>query len=887
MADFYSKSVQETLDELKSSTLGLTEKEAQLRLKRDGQNIFFEEKKKSFPRKILSQLADFSIIILLAAAAASAAISVISRENDFTDPLVILAIVIINAVIGALQESKAEKSLEALKKMSSPESLVKRDGVFKKIPSEEVVVGDIISIKSGDMICADARLLSDSAFTCDESALTGESLPSEKNSSLLLPKKTAVAEQANLVFASTLASTGHATAVVTATAKATEIGKIAGMLGEKSEETPLQKRLSRLSKILGWGAIACCAVIFVIGVIRKNSPLQSLMLAISLAVAAIPEGLPAIVTIVLSRGVGKLSGEGAVIRRLPSCETLGNATYICSDKTGTLTKNKMTVTEVRLPFKAPLAPESRDCREILKYAALCTDCEITKKRSKQAVTGTPTEKAIVEAAVKNGCDILNENVVYKRIKEIPFTSERKMMTTVLRAQNDYITVTKGAPQYVIKRCKYFYNGNVKRALNPAEARSLLNSNDDMAEGGLRVIAVAFKEHSSILKDIESELTFLGLIGLEDPPRKEAKTAVKKCKEAGITPVMITGDQLITAKVVAKKLGIYEYGDLSLEGSELDAISDEEFKKTVKNVKVYARVTPEHKMRIVKALKECGETVAMTGDGVNDAPALKCADIGCAMGKSGTDVAKNAADLILTDDNFSTIVNAVAIGRGLFDNIKKSVRFLLSCNIGEIMLIFFSSLLGLPSPLLPVQLLWLNLITDSLPAMALGAERPEKDIMKRKPLQKSEGLITREKAFDIILEGLLFGGISLFAFTLGKNLYSIEAARSMTFCTLSIAEIFHSFNVRTERSVFSVSPFENPKLLLSTVVCTSLQILAVSVPYFNKILSSVPLTKEQWLITSALCLLPLVVTELEKLTNKIKESHHNKKARTDKTKKETE
>lgn len=863
MTDFHSKSVQETIAELKTDINGLKTSEAKVRLKEYGKNVFFKEKKKSFISKILSQLSDFSIIILLAAAAMSAVITVISKENDFTDPLVILAIVVLNSVIGALQESKAEKSLDALKKMSAPEALVKRDGVFVKLPADEVTVGDVIYIKSGDMICADGRLISDSAFTCDESALTGESVPSEKSSFALLPEDTPVAERRNCVFASTLSCTGHATAIVTATAANTQIGKIADMLGEKSEETPLQKRLSHLSKLLGRGAVICCAVIFVIGVIRKNSIPESLMLAISLAVAAIPEGLPAIVTIVLSRGVGKLSKEGAVIRRLPSCETLGNATYICSDKTGTLTKNKMTVTEIRLPFKSPLSPENADCRDILKYASLCTDCEITKKRSKETVTGDPTEKAIVTAAVKSGCDVWDNTAIHKRIKEIPFTSERKMMTTVSRTGKSYITVTKGAPQYVIKRCKYFYNGKYKKPLTQKETRLFLNSNDDMAEGGLRVIAVAVKFHEELTGEAESELCFLGLLGLQDPPRKEAAEAVKKCREAGITPVMITGDQLITAKVVAKRLGIYEYGDNALEGSELDSLSDESFRDTVKSVKVYARVTPEHKMRIVKALKDCGETVAMTGDGINDAPALKCADIGCAMGKSGTDVAKNAADLVLTDDNFSTIVNAVAIGRGLFDNIKKSVRFLLSCNIGEIMLILCSSLLGLPTPLLPVQLLWLNLITDSLPAMALGAQRPEKDIMKRKPLQKSEGIITREKAFDIIVEGLLFGGISLFAFTLGKNLYSLETARSMTFCTLSIAEIFHSFNVRCERSVFAVSPFENPGLLLSAILCTLLQICAVSVPGFNGIFESVPLNKTQWLITFALCLVPLAVTELEK------------------------
>lgn len=870
MADFHSKSVRETFEILKTERNGLKTVDAEKRLRESGKNIISEEKPKSVLSRFFAQFADFSIIVLLIAAGISAVLSFIGGEKDFTDTAVILAIVVLNAIIGTLQERKAQKALDALKKMSSPEAYVKRDGVFKKIPAENVVKGDIISLKNGDMICADGRIISDSGFSSDESALTGESLPVQKSASRLPLKNAPTAERSNCVFASTLAVSGHCEAVVTATGKDTEIGKIAGMLLTKDEDTPLQKRLSKLSKALGAGALLCCAVIFVLGIIRKNDILSSFMLAVSLAVAAIPEGLPAIVTIVLSRGVGKLASRGAIIRHLPSCETLGNATFICSDKTGTLTENRMTVTEIRLPRGGVFSPESFECKDILKYAALCTNCEVQKKRSKTAVTGEPTEKALFEAAVKNGFDISKEGVIFKRIKEIPFDSTRKMMSTVYRLNSSYVVITKGAPQYLLKLCTSGFSKNGKFALTKYDVRAIENANNDMAEGGLRVIGVAFKEISSLNEKVESDLSFMGLIGMEDPPRKEAENAVKKCKEAGITPVMITGDQLITAKVIAKRLGILEPGDLAKDGAELDAMSDEELKNVVKDIRVYARATPEHKMRIIKALKSCGETVAMTGDGINDAPALKAADIGCAMGKSGTDVAKNASDMILTDDNFSTIVNAVAIGRGLFDNIKKSVRFLLSCNIGEIMLIFFASVLGLPAPLLPVQLLWLNLVTDSLPAMALGVERPEKDIMKRKPIQKSEGIITRERAFDIILEGLLFGGISLFAFTFGKNVYSLDAGRTMAFCTLSIAEIFHSLNVRTDRSVFSVSPFENPQLLLSACLCTLLQVSVVLIPQAALIFKTVSLTLNQWLLVFALCLVPLVVTEAEKLFSTKKE-----------------
>lgn len=870
MADFHSKSVRETLEILNTDEKGLKSAEAEKRLRESGRNIISEKKSKNAVARFFAQFADFSIIVLLVAAGVSAAVSFFGGERDFTDTAVILAIVILNAFIGTFQERKAQKALDALKKMSSPEAFVKRDGIFKKTPAEEVVPGDIISLKSGDIICADGRIISDSGFSSDESALTGESLPAQKSALKLLSQSAPPAERSNCVFASTMAVSGRCEAVVTATGKNTEIGKIADMLSCKDDSTPLQKRLSKLSKALGAGALLCCAFIFILGVIRKNDILSSFMLAVSLAVAAIPEGLPAIVTIVLSRGVGKLASRGAIIRHLPSCETLGNATFICSDKTGTLTQNKMTVTEIRIPKGGVLSPESTDCKELLKYAALCTNCRSQKKRAGVTVTGEPTEKAIFEAALKNGFDPAKEGAVYKRIKEIPFDSSRKMMSTVYRQNGSYTVITKGAPQYILKLCTFAYSKSGKYKLSKNDLRAIENANNDMAEGGLRVIGVAFKEIGSLNEKIESDLTFLGLVGMEDPPRKEAENAVKKCKEAGITPVMITGDQLITAKVIAKRLGILEPDGLAIDGAQLDAMSDGELKEKVKSIKVYARATPEHKMRIIKALKSCGETVAMTGDGINDAPALKAADIGCAMGKSGTDVAKSASDMILTDDNFSTIVNAVAIGRGLFDNIKKSVRFLLSCNIGEIMLIFFSSVLGLPAPLLPVQLLWLNLVTDSLPAMALGVERPEKNIMNRKPIPKSEGIITRERAFDIVLEGLLFGGISLFAFAFGKNVYSLEIGRTMAFCTLSIAEIFHSLNVRCDRSVFKISPFENPQLLIGSFICVILQVGVVLIPQATEIFKTAFLSAKQWLFVFALCLVPLVVTEIEKIFEHKKE-----------------
>ena len=869
LEDYSILSINDVLNRLKSKETGLSSQETEKRLKEYGKNELNSEKTHGFLFCFFKQMCDFSIIILLLAAGVSFLISFLSGENDITDTVVILAIVIINAFIGTLQEKKAEKSLKALKKMSSPTATVLRNGKELKIPSSEVVKGDILILNSGDMVSADARLISSTALKTDESALTGESLPCEKNANVILKLNTPIAEKQNFVFSSTLVVSGHAKAIVTETGMNTEIGKIADMLKEKDDQTPLQKRLGKLSKYLGYGALICCIIIFIIGVLRKNDILSSFMLAVSLAVAAIPEGLPAIVTIVLSKGVSKLSAKGAIIRHLPSCETLGNATVICSDKTGTLTQNKMSVTEIKLPFQPLNSPQTNEKAELLKFSALCSNCSVSTKFSRNKVTGDPTEVAIVNSAIKNGFDIKNDPIKYNRVREIPFDSVRKMMTTVHRNKNGYIIISKGSPQHLIKKCTNIKIGNSVKPLTQTHINEIERNNEEMALKALRVLAVAVKEENTLSGDIENGLTFLGLIGMEDPPRREVVSSVKKCIEAGITPVMITGDQLLTAKVIATRLGIFNDNNKAVDGNMLDKLSDEELKKEIKNIRVFARVTPQHKMRIVKIFKELGETVAMTGDGINDAPALKAADIGCAMGKNGTEVAKNAADLVLTDDNFATIVNAVSIGRGLFDNIKKSVRFLLSCNIGEIMLIFISSLLGLPTPLLPVQLLWLNLVTDSLPAMALGTEKEEENIMKRMPAPKSEGIITKTKAFDIIIEGLLFGSISLIAFLLGKNMFSLEIGRTMAFCTLSIAELFHALNVRSEKSIFTVSPFSNPQLLLSTVICVALQIFSVILPFANRIFDTVPLNKDQWIIVSLLSMVSLVVTETEKLIERHK------------------
>ncbi len=869
MDEYCNKPLKDVLKNLNTYEYGLSQKDAFERLKKYGKNELAAEKQHSFIYSFFKGLCDFSIIILIIAGIISFFISFLNGEKDITDTVVIFIIIVLNAFIGALQEKKAAKSLLALKKISSPTATVIRDKKEVKIPCSDVVLGDVFTVSSGDLVPADARIISAVGLKTDESALTGEALPAEKNQNTVLPKNASIAEKHNSLFSGTLVVSGHGKAVVTATGMNTEIGKIANMLKEKDEETPLQKRLSKLSEFLGIGALICCVIIFLIGVIRQNDILSSFMLAVSLSVAAIPEGLPAIVTIVLSRGVSRLSSKGAVIKHLPSCETLGNATFICSDKTGTLTKNKMTVTEINIPYFPSNALNSKESLYILKCASLCTNCSISSKWGKTNVLGEPTEIALVNAAIKNGINLKNESIKFNRIKEIPFDSNRKMMTTIHRDENNYLTVSKGSPQHIIKKCKYIKIGNTVKELSKNHIKEIEKLNEKMALKALRVLAVAERKDMTLPTEKEENLVFLGLIGMEDPPRKDVVNSIKKCKDAGITTVMITGDQLLTANVIAERLGILEKGNISIDGNTLDKMSDEDLKRDIKNIRVFARVTPTHKMRIVKALKNSGETVAMTGDGINDAPALKAADIGCAMGKNGTEVAKSAADLILTDDNFSTIVTAIEIGRGLFDNIKKAVRFLLSCNIGEIMLIFISSIMGFSTPLLPVQLLWLNLVTDSLPAMALGIEKEEENIMKRQPSKKSEGIITKTKAFDIVIEGLLFGAISLIAFILGKNMYSLETGRTMAFCTLSFLELCHALNVRSEKSVFTISPFENPQLLISTVVCIVLQILSVILPFSNKIFDTVPLNKEQWVIVFLLSLVSLIVTETEKLTERIK------------------
>lgn len=854
-------------------TAGLTQAEAERRLREYGKNQLETGKKKSLIRKFLEQFANFMVIILLIAAIISFATAIYSGDGDYVEPVIILVIVILNAVIGVIQENRAEHAIEALKKMSAPHAKVIRGGKAVTVKSEEVVPGDILMLNTGDLVPADARLIDCTALKAEESKLTGESLPVGKEAGLLLKPDTAAGDQKNMVFAMSTITAGHGRAIVTETGMHTSVGKIAGMIGEQeSPQTPLQLRLAKTGRILGIGALLICGVIFLLGIVQQTPIFDSFMLSVSLAVAAIPEGLPAIVTIVLSIGVQRMAKRNAVIRRLPAVETLGSATVICSDKTGTLTQNRMTVTAVCGP-RGNLNIKSDEAKRLLSAASLCCNATVSGKKGKFTADGDPTENALVIAAAEHEVDLKHLQSRYPRIREIPFTSKSKRMTTIHRTSDGkYFSIVKGAPDLLLKSCTGILSGEQLLPLSDAARRSIAEMNATLASQALRVISVACKPLNGSTENPESGLTFMGLIGMEDPPRKEAKEAVSVCKEAGIIPIMITGDHIATAEAIAKKLGILEKGTRSLTGAELDRMDSDELIKQVKEIRVFARVSPEHKVRIVKALQEKGEIVAMTGDGVNDAPALKAADIGCAMGRSGTEVAKGAADMILTDDNFATIVSAVREGRGIYDNIKKSVHFLLSCNIGEILVILAAFLMGLPSPLIPIQLLWVNLVTDALPAMALGVEKADRNIMQRKPIAPGGSMFAGGLGWDIALEGIMIGAVSLLAYVFGNSMFGAAIGGTMAFGVLSLSELIHAFNMRSSRSLFKIGLFSNKKMLLAFIVCAALQIAVMMIPPLAAIFEAAPLTAEQWGIVWGFSLIPLAVMEIAKLFDRGKENN---------------
>lgn len=869
---FHSEEKELVVKELSTDIVkGLSEAQAAEKRSRFGDNRLQEKKKKSNLQRFADQFKDVMILILIAAAAISFTIACIEgNPREFFEPVLILLIVIMNAVMGVMQESKAEKALDALKGLSAPHARVIRDGAEKMIDAVELVPGDIIRLEAGDFVPADARLLHSVSLKSEESALTGESVPSEKDAGALVDENAGLGDRSNMVFSGCSITYGTASAVVTATGMNTEMGKIANLLDHEADtQTPLQKKLAQLGKYLGILALAACAIVFAVGIANGIPALEIFMTAVSLAVSAIPEGLPAIVTVVLSIGVQRMVKKNAIIRRLPAVETLGSASIICSDKTGTLTQNRMTLVKAYLNTTGKLeeisSQNSEEVKLLLQYGSLCCDGSVVFHGEEEQHIGDPTETAIVLAAHKNGMPKEDLNKQYPRLAEIPFDSDRKLMTTVNLIDEEKIVIVKGAFDIMASRCT---------AGDLTAARAV---NDEMSSAALRVLAIAYKKIDNVpdnptSDDLENNLTFMGLVGMIDPPRPEAKAAVATCRKAGIKPIMITGDHVVTASAIAKELGILQEGDRAITGAQLDAMSSSELDAQVETISVYARVSPENKIRIVKAWQGKNHVVSMTGDGVNDAPALKAADIGCAMGITGTDVAKGAADMTLTDDNFATIVDAVREGRGIYANIKKVVGFLLGTNIGEIITVFTAMLFWHKSPLLSMQLLWINLVTDSLPAIALGMEPVEKDIMEQPPKPKDEGLFAHGYGLRIILQGAMFGILSLIAFKTGETRTGqLAGGQTMAFMVLALSQVVQAFNMRSEHSLFKIGVFGNHKLNWAVLTSAALVALVLFTPLstaFGLIILSWP----EYLIALCLVLVPLPVMELSKACGLIKHHH---------------
>ena len=889
--EWYQKSPEEVAEGLETSlSVGLTSESAQTKLQTVGPNELKEQEGKSFLQKLLAQFSDFLILILIAAALISVFV------GEAKDAIVIMSIVIVNALLGLYQEGKAEKALEALKKMASPTAKVLRDGKPKEIPSSQLVPGDLVILETGDIIPADLRLVESSNLKVEEASLTGESVPVEKRAQETYTTEVSLGDRHNMAYMSTIITYGRGKGVVVETAEGTEIGKIAAMIQTFEEEaTPLQKKLNQLGKVLGITTIAVCVAVFGIGLLQGREVLEMFMIAISLAVAAIPEGLPAIVTIVLAIGMNKMVERNAIVKKLLAVETLGATSVICTDKTGTLTQNEMTVVKVLADnklievegtgyepvgdFKLNGATVDKEevsgLKLLLTIAALANDAKLDNSSGLYRIIGDPTEGALVTLAGKAGIDSAELNHMYKRIEEIPFDSERKMMTTFHDMPNDegVSSFTKGAPDIIIGRCNRIILDGRLQDFTPELKKEVLNVNSELSRSALRVLAFAFKEYASLPSNPspgsnETDMIFVGLTGMIDPPRPEAREAIALCKKAGVNAIMITGDYKETAFAIAKDLGMADNEDQAMMGEKLDGISDEELQEVVKKTKVFARVSPEHKVRIVSALRANGDIAAMTGDGVNDALAIKKADIGVSMGITGTDVAKNTAEMILTDDNFASIVAAVEEGRIIFSNIKKFVYFLLSCNIGEILLVFTSILMNLPVPLLPIQLLWLNLVTDSFPALALGVEKGEPDIMNQPPRNPDEAILDKRMLVGVTFQAIAVAAASLSAYILALRLYgldNIEEARTITFATLIVAELLRAYSSRSQKfTLAKIGVFSNKSMVYATLGAFLLLLAVIYIPFMNGIFYTFPLTVVDWEIVLSFAFIPLVVGELTKV-----------------------
>ncbi len=862
--NFYSEDTKKVLDHVNSSEKGLAHQEASKRLEQNGKNLLKQEKGKSLVRRFLEQLSDAMIIILLIAALVSGVLAYIEGEG-FTDVIIILAVVIINAVLGVYQESKAEKAIEALQKMSAAKSKVLRNGNVETVKSEDLVVGDIILLEAGDAVPADARIIECASLKAEEAALTGESVPVNKISEaipLTDGKAVTLGDRKNMVYMGSTVVYGRATAVVVAIGMDTEMGKIAGALQNASEgKTPLQQKLSQLSKILTWLVLGICIIVFGVQLIRAGEitadlAVDSFMVAVSLAVAAIPEGLAAVVTVVLSIGVTNMSKRNAVIRRLTAVETLGCAQIICSDKTGTLTQNKMTVVDF-------FGDSETLCASAM---ALCSDAELDGEGN---VTGEPTEAALVEWAKKLELKKPELKAQNPRVGEAPFDSMRKMMSTVHQTQSGTVQYTKGAPDVVLDRCTHYLENGKAVEITAEYKQKITEANKAMADKALRVIACAQKIWDSVPCDttpenIENGLCFVGICGMIDPVRPEVKDAVMQCKQAGITPIMITGDHIDTAVAIAKELGIIGENGKAMTGAQVSELSDSEFESVYRDVRVYARVQPEHKTKIVNAWRNSGHVVAMTGDGVNDAPSIKAADIGVGMGITGTDVTKNVADMVLADDNFATIVGAVEEGRRIYDNIRKAIQFLLASNMSEVLCIFIATLCGF-TILQPVHLLWINLITDTFPALALGMERAEADIMTRKPRDSKAGVFSGGMGFDIGYQGVLVTALVLFSYFVGSGFTAenSDIGTTMAFLTLSFAEIFHSFNMRSQhKSLFGIK-VQNKTLWLASIGSLIATTVVCEIPFLANAFGFASVSLEQYLIAAGIGAVVIPVVETVK------------------------
>ncbi|EEL30565.1 Cation-transporting ATPase, E1-E2 [Bacillus cereus Rock1-15] len=887
MSNWYSKTKDQTLIDLETNEQnGLTDEIVSERLKQYGSNELATKQKRTLWQRIFAQINDVLVYVLIIAALISAFV------GEWADASIIALVVVLNAVIGVVQESKAEQALEALKKMATPKAIVKRNGELKEIPSEHVVPGDIVMLDAGRYIPCDLRLIETANLKVEESALTGESVPVDKDAiyppSMQRDEQVPLGDQKNMAFMSTLVTYGRGVGVAVETGMNSQIGKIATLLHEADDDmTPLQKSLAQVGKYLGFVAVAICIVMFLIGFLQGRDTLEMFMTAISLAVAAIPEGLPAIVSIVLAIGVQRMIKQNVIIRKLPAVEALGSVTIICSDKTGTLTQNKMTVTHFysdnTYDRLESLNVNNDAQRLLLENMVLCNDASYNN----ESQTGDPTEIALLVAGTTFNMQKDHLEKIHERVNELPFDSDRKMMSTVHTYDESYYSMTKGAIDKLLPRCTHIFKNGKIEVLTDADKDQILEAAGSMSQEALRVLSFAFKQYDSNDVDInhlEKNLIFIGLVGMIDPPRTEVKDSIKECKKAGIRTVMITGDHKDTAFAIAKELGIAEEISEIMIGTELDNISDTELASKINHLNVFARVSPEHKVKIVKALRAKGNIVSMTGDGVNDAPSLKQADVGVAMGITGTDVAKGAADVVLTDDNFSSIVKAVEEGRNIYRNIKKSILFLLSCNFGEIIALFLAILLGWATPLRPIHILWVNLITDTLPALSLGVDPEDPDVMKEKPRHAKESLFSGSVPF-LIFNGVIIGLLTLIAFIVGAKFYTGDTnlfplfperidddallhAQTMAFVVLSFSQLVHSFNLRSiTKSIFSIGIFTNKYLVFSLLIGVLMQVCIISIPPLANIFGVHALTMRDWGFVLLLSIIPLILNEIIKLVKR--------------------